>query len=112
MRVFKMSLGRVYDNVRISEGGESLSLAVDADPMRMVAGLNQAQKRLQAITGESTEAQVREAALSFAGVIFGPEQAERLLEFYHGDPGCVINICGRYFSERLRGKIAKAQKRK
>ena len=112
MGPFKLSLNRVYDKVRISEGSESLLLSVDADPMRMVAGLNQAQKAMQAITSESTEEETKAAAAYFAGVIFGPGQAEQLMEFYHGDAACVINVCGKYFAERLSKLIARAQKRK
>lgn len=110
-RPFRVTLNRVHDKVRISEGGESLMLVVDADPMRMVAGLGQAQKLMQALTGESTEKEQKDAALYFAGVIFGREQAEKLLEFYHGDSGCVVNVCGKYFAGRLGKLITRAQKK-
>ncbi len=109
---YTISLHRVHDSVRIREGDDALTLAVDADPMRMVAGLNQAQKTLQAITSESTEEETRAAAAFFAGIIFGQAQAEQLMAFYHGDAACVINVCGKYFSERLSKLIARAQKRK
>ena len=37
--MYKISLNRIHDRVRITEGDEHLDLRVDADPMRMVAGL-------------------------------------------------------------------------
>lgn len=109
--MFTLSLNRVHDRVRIVEGDERLELRVEGDPNRMVAGLNDAQKRLRALTGDSSEDDQRGAALYFAGVMFGEEQARALLDFYHGDAACVINICGRYFSDRLAKLIGKAQKR-
>ena len=108
---YKISLNRVHDTVTIKEGGDSLTLYVDADPMRMVAGISQAQRIMQALNEESTEDQQRDAALYFAGVIFGKEQAEQLFSFYHKDSGCLFNVCGKYFSARLSKMIAKAQKK-
>lgn len=110
-KAFRLSMNRVHDRVKISEGGETLDLRVDGDPMRMVAGLSQAQKRLQALTNDSTETEQHDAAMNFAGAIFGKEQAETLMEFYRNDAGCVINVCGRYFQERLGKIITKAQKK-
>lgn len=109
--MYRISLNRIHDRVRITEGDERLDLRVDADPMRIVAGLNEAQRRLKTITDESTTEEKNEIAVYFAGVIFGTEQAAGLMEFYHGDAACVINVCGRYFSDRLSKLIEKAQKR-
>lgn len=108
----EISLNRVHDTVRVREGQERLTLRVDGDAMRMVAGLNAAQKRLQAITEGTPEDEINSAALYFAGVMFGEAQAKALLEFYRGDAGCVVNVCGRYFSGRLARLIERAQKRK
>ncbi|MBO5917358.1 MAG: hypothetical protein J6Q14_01155 [Oscillospiraceae bacterium] len=109
--MFTLSLNRVHDRIRIVEGDERLELRVDGDPMRMVAGLNEAQKRLRGLTEGSPEEEQRSAAQYFAAVMFGEEQARALMEFYHDDAACVINVCGRYFSERLAKLIARAQKR-
>lgn len=106
-----ISLNRVHDILRVREGGETLTLRVDGDAMRIVAGLNEAQRRLRAINGETDETETRAAALYFAGVIFGDAQAERLMAFYRDDAGCVVNICGRYFSERLSKFLERAQKK-
>lgn len=108
---YEITLHRVHDTVTIKEGDDKLTLHVDSDPMRMVAGLEQARKRMQTMDDESTEQQRQDAAIFFSAVIFGREQAERLLDFYHGDPACVINICGQYFKGRLAGLIEKAQKK-
>lgn len=111
LKPYKISLNRVHDTVRISEGSAALTLTVDEDPMRMVAGLNRAQAMLKAATAEDGEDKTREAALYFAGVIFGEAQARALLDFYRSDAACVVNVCGRYFTERLSGLIERAQKR-
>lgn len=110
--MFHISLNRVHDTVKINEGDDSMILKVDGDPMRMVAGLSAAQKKLQALTKDSTDEESLEAALFFASVIFGKEQAEKLVAFYHEDAGCVISVCGQYFSERLSKLIVRLQKRK
>lgn len=109
--MFEISLNHVHDTIRIREGVETITLKVDADAMRMVAGLNKAREILQGINEETTEEQQRNAALYFAEVIFGKEQAEQLMKFYRDDAGCVINVCGKYFAERLSGLIAKVQKK-
>lgn len=108
---YTMSLNHVHDTIDIREGGETLTLKVDADAMRMVVGLNKAREILQTIREDTTEEDQKKAALYFANVIFGQEQADKLLEFYRGDAGCVINVCGQYFAKRLSGLIAKAQKK-
>lgn len=110
-RPYDISLNRVHDRVRIVEGDERLELRVEGDAMRMVAGLNEAQKRLRGLTDASTGEEQRDAALYFAGVMFGDEQAKALLEFYHDDTACAINVCGRYFSGRLAKLIEKAQRK-
>lgn len=108
---YTLSLGRVYDRIVIREGKEKLELHVDADPNRMVAGLDQAQRQLKTITEETTDEEQRKIALYFAGVIFGAEQANKLMEYYHGDGACVVSVCGKYFADRLGKIIIKAQKK-
>jgi hypothetical protein len=110
-RGYEMTLNRVHDTVTIREGEESITLRVDGDAMRMVAGLTKAQEKMKAITDESTDEEVKGVAEYFAAVIFGKEQAAKLMAFYADDPGCVITLCGRYFSERLAGKISNVQKK-
>lgn len=109
--MFKISLNRVHDKVEIKEGDEKIMLHVDSDPMRMVAGLSQAQKMLQELNKDSSDEETDKAALFFATVIFGKEQAETLVAFYHNDAACVINVCGQYFSKRLGKLITAAQKK-
>ena len=108
---YEMTLNRVHDSITIKEGGERLTLTVNGDAMRMVAGLNKAQQKMLSLNEESTDEQVKETAEFFAAVIFGQEQAKKLMDFYADDPGCVINVCGQYFRERLAQRIAKVQKK-
>ena len=55
-RGYEMTLNRVYDNVAIREGSEKLLLTVNGDAMRMVAGLNNAQRKMQELTEQIQEA--------------------------------------------------------
>jgi len=109
--MFQMSLNRIHDTVKINEGTDSITLKVNGDPRRMVAGLSEAQKMLTAINDDSPAEEITKAAEYFSTVIFGAEQSKQLMEFYHNDAGCVINICGTYFAERLKNLIIKAQKK-
>ena len=110
-RGYEMTLNRVHDTVTVREGDEKITLTVNADAMRMVAGLNKAQAKMNAINEDTPDEQVLECAEYFAAVLFGKEQAAKLMAFYADDPGCVISVCGRYFKERLAGKITAVQKR-
>ena len=111
MKAYTMSLNRVHDPLRIKEGNESIILYVNADPRRIVAGLNGVQARLQSIKEDTPEEERLEDAMNFAGVIFGEDQAKKLAEFYHDDYGCIISVCSRYFNNRLASLITKAQKK-
>lgn len=108
---YKLSLNRVRDKLKVVESGEELLLTVDADAARLVAGLTKAQNYMKSLTNDSAEEEKTEAARLFSEAIFGKAQTDKLLAFYGGDPLCVIDICGRYFSERLSDKITKAQKK-
>lgn len=110
---YEITLNRVHDTVTVNENGEKLQLVVNADPMRIVAGLNKAQAKLSEVTKKEdpTEDEMKEAAEYFAAVIFGIDQARKLMEFYAEDSACVINVCGQYFRERLGKKIAEMQKK-
>ena len=110
---YKMTLNRVHDTLIVTEGNERLTLAVDGDSMRIVAGINAAQKKMDELTKKEnpTEDEIRDAADFFATVIFGKEQAEKLFAFYGNDPGCVISVCGQYFKNRLADRIAKVQRK-
>ena len=109
-RGYEMTLNRVHDTITVREGTERLTLTVNGDAMRMVAGLNKAQAKMKGVTEATPDEEVKEVAEYFAAVIFGTEQAKKIMEFYAGDAACVINVCGKYFRERLGGIIAKAQK--
>lgn len=106
-----ISLNRVRDRVKFREGAESIELRVDADPFRLVSGLNAAMEKMKAVKDETDAEAVKNAALYFAGVMFGDEQAQRLLDFYAGQPDCVVGVCGQYLALRLTKLIEKAQKK-
>lgn len=108
---YEVTLNRVHDTVVIREGDEKLVLTVNGDSMRIVGGLNKAQQKMLALADDTPDDEVKETALYFATVIFGREQAEKLSAFYADDPASVISVCGKYFRERLAGKIAKVQKK-
>ena len=109
--MYSLSLNRIHDKVRINEGDEHLLLKVDGDPMRMVAGILQAQKLLQAINEDSTEEQTHNAAQYFAEVILGKEQTAKLFDVYRGDAGCVVSVCGKDIKERLSKILDKTQRK-
>lgn len=108
----EITLHRVHDTVVIREGNEKMILRVDGDAMRMVAGLNTAQDMIRKLDGVTEEAPYIETAQFFARVIFGEEQAQKLMDFYRQDAGCVLSVCGKYFNMRLARLITAAQKRK
>ena len=110
-RGYEVTMNRVHDTVTVREGDDKITLTVNGDAMRMVAGLNKAQKKMMALKDDSPDADVMECAEYFAAVLFGKEQAAQLMAFYADDPGCVISVCGQYFKERLADKITAVQKR-
>ena len=107
---YTLTLNRVHDTVRIKESDQSLILTVDADAMRLVAALRDAQS-LAARYADQTEGERLETARAFSEAIFGPSQTERLMAFYRNDAGCVVSVCAKYFAERLNKLITRAQKR-
>lgn len=110
-RGYEMTLNRVHDTISVREGDETIKLTVNGDAMRMVAGLEKARKKMTELPDDADDETVRETAKFFASVIFGQEQAEKLMTFYADDPGCVITVCGQYFKDRLAGKITEIQKK-
>lgn len=111
-RKYSLSLYRVHDTVTIKEGADTLELRVEGDPDRIIAGLTAAQKLLKAINESSTADEYRTAARTLAAVMFGEDQADKLLAFYHDDPGCVIRACSQYFTKRLSHLITDTQKKR
>lgn len=101
----------VHDRVTFKNGEGKLTLEVKADASVLVSNLSKAQKRLSAVGDETDEEEQKSVAKFFAAVIFGDEQAEKLMDFYK-EPLTVITVCGKYFQERLGKIITKAQKRK
>lgn len=107
-----MSLDRVRDKIDFAEGGERLTLFVDDDAPRLVIGITAAQKQIAELPSEPTEDDLKSAATAFARAMFGPEQAQKIVSFYHENYIAVLSICGKYFTERLSKKIAEKQMHK
>lgn len=107
------TLNRVRDNIIIREGSEELPLYVDCDAATIIPNLISARQKVENITQETPKEEQEIAARALSCAMFGKEQTNKLVEFYHGDFGCVVTICGMYFSNKngLGNKITKAQKR-
>lgn len=113
--MFGIRLNRVRDQATFRSGKKKLTLTVDLDPRRATAALMDAGAKMteagKAVrSGEGYEAKARDAALSFAGAIFGAEQAEKLLKFSI-DAGTALTAVTEYFNRRLAKKILAAQRR-
>ena len=108
-RGYVLTTNRVRDKIKVRENGAMLALTVNEEAGRLVYGLNKAQAKLSEASKDPAKAQ--ETAEYFAGVIFGQEQAAKLMAFYDNDPYCVIEVCGTYFRERLGAMITRTQKR-
>ena len=107
----EITLNRVYDTIAVREGNTKHILHVNGDASRMSVGLLQAQKRLQTINENTTDAEREEITRYFSDIIFGEEQTQKLFDYYYGDASCVIAVCGKYFAQRLSKLITKAQKK-
>lgn len=109
--MYRISLHRVHDRIKIVEGSDSIVLLIDADPNTMVLQMQSAHEKMQQalLTGDVEEQKI--SGMMFADTMFGKEQAGKLLEMYGGDVTCVVNVCLKYFQERLAKLIAKAQKK-
>lgn len=110
-RNHEISLHRVHDTVTFRECDDKLTLRVYGDANRMTAGLLHVRRKMKDLTEESPLEEQLDAAREMATVIFGEEQADKLMEFYHNDPPGVLNVCLQYFQQRLTKKLVKAQKR-
>lgn len=109
-----ITLNRVRDKLTVKEGNERIDLYVDQEANKIIHALKEAQKGLIQAGESADEEDRRNASLSFSEAIFGKEQTDKLLEFYHGDFNCVLAICGLYFGNPKKGlgkKITKAQKK-
>ena len=109
---YTVSLGRVHDRIVVKEQNESLFLRVDADAQELVDVMKKIEPELYALkkSGQVRE-DAGEIARRFCVSIFGEEQTGKLYEFYNGDGVCVLNVCSRYFADRLGRLITKAQRK-
>lgn len=108
-RVF--TLGNIRDHITFAEGNDTLDLTVDESPARIISGLMAIKDKMGALGENASQEEETEAALDFAIVIFGHEQAQEIMRFYRGNGEYVMRICEKYFNRRLRGLILKQQKK-
>lgn len=100
----------VSDMVTFRNVDKTITLYVRSDAPSIVLGVKNSVDRLSSLSDESSENEQIDAALRYAEVIFGKEQAEALLDFYDKKALAVITACGMYFQNRLSKLITKAQK--
>ena len=101
----------ISDTIRFRNVDRVITLTVKSGASSMILGVKKAQERLTALNDNSTDEDRYEGARFFAETLFGKEQADRLFDFYDGDPLVIIAVCGQYFSTRLAKIITKAQKK-
>lgn len=107
--MFRISLNRVHDKIKIQQGNESLILRVDADPMKIAADMRKAAEKLQ--NSETMPEDERNQAIKeLAEAVFGAEQAYSLFDLYNHDSTCVMAVMSKYI-ERLTKLVTQAQKR-
>ena len=100
----------VSDKVTFRNVDKTLTLYVRSDAASMVVGLKSAQEKLKEINDDSDECEKVNAARYFARSIFGEEQGDKLVDFYH-EPLAIITAVSMYFDKQLKQKITKAQKK-
>ena len=100
----------VSDKVTFRNVDKTLTLFVREDATSLVVNLKAAGEKLKGVTEESDQCQRVNAARYFASAIFGEDQGNQLIDFYH-DPVAVITACNQYFDRILKHKITKAQKK-
>lgn len=107
-KTYDVHSGRVRDTVRFDG---DLTLFVDGNAWQMLFAIEAAREAAKNVKIDSPEEERREAAMRFATAIFGAEQAEKLMDYYNGDAGTVLGVCGQYISERLIKRITSVQKK-
>lgn len=110
--MFKLSSNHVRDKVAFIEGTERLVLTVDVDPLGIIDEMTGIISELKGIDEKSTDdAEFLRLARKMGVFMFGEEQTEKLVTFYHGNPKQLFSMVTRYFVERLNGLIVAKQKK-
>ena len=109
--MFTITTHHVRDKVAFVEGNEKLVLYVDVDPLGFVAEMQKSVSELKSLNDNSTDEEFLSAAKDMAVKMFGEDQAQKLIEFYHCNPKQLFNVTSRYFIERLNGLISAKQKK-
>lgn len=110
-RIFRrnrITLNRVRDTVYFVESGEEIEMRVDEDPIAIGRKIKRSMDMIEGAKKDDSMAEA--AARQFIAAVFGDEQTDRLVAFYHGNFLPAFEITSKYMSERLLKKIVKAQK--
>ena len=109
---YAISLGRVHDRIIVREQNESLTLRVDADPHDLVKIMKRTEYDLRSLRkSEDIKKEAETISKKMCLTIFGEDQTQKLFDLYNGDGLCVLNVCSKYFTDRLGRLITKAQRR-
>jgi ribosomal protein S24E len=109
--MFTLSSNNVRDKVAYVEGSERLVLTVDVDPIGFFDSMNGVIADLKKLNNESTDDDYMRVAVDMAHRMFGKEQTDALIDFYHGNKKQIFSMVTRYFLERLNILITEKQKK-
>ena len=102
----------ISDTVRFRNADQTICLTVRSDAPSLVLGMKRVGEKLTGMDDNTEDSERVEAARFFAQTLFGSDQGDSLVQFYHEDALAIISACGMYFQKRLAKKITKAQKKK
>lgn len=110
--MFTLSSNHVRDKVAFVEGAERLVLTVDVDPLGIIDEMTGIIEELKGIDEKSADTgEFMRLAKKMSIFMFGEEQTEKLVTFYHGNEKQLFSMVTRYFVERLNGLIVAKQKK-
>lgn len=116
--MYQIKRNHVTEELQVEDNGETLDLRVDlnvdAIMQRYVAAarsLAEAQKEIRKGTDEDRVQKLGAAIVELFGVIFGPDQTRRLVEFYGGAYTEMLADVAPFVNDVVAPKINEAQKR-
>ena len=104
----RLTLNRVRDTVYFREGRDEIRMVVDEDALAIGRRIRRSLEYID--EAKQDEAKIESAARQFVEAVFGADQTEKLVEFYHGDMIPAFEITSLYMTKRLAKIITKAQR--